>query len=387
MIEATDFLDLCKKTRYTFYSGTPCSYLKPLINAAIDDRETDYYPAANEGDAVAMACGAYLAGRRAVVMFQNSGLGNAVNALTSLSYPFRFPFLTVVTHRGQPDGPADEPQHELMGAITENLLSSMRVKWEHLPDRREALAETFLRATTYMDRKKLPFVLIMRKGAIKPKELEKRQNEAPVGKRTIHFSETIDCPYSRRPTRTEALKAIRRHRQSSDIFIATTGKTGRELYSMEDNPRNFYMVGSMGSASSFALGAALCKPDRRFVVLDGDAAALMRMGNLASIGSFRPDNLLHIILDNEANDSTGGQETASPTVSFAAVAMACGYRFGCATDKLEELEQALCRSSAERGPCLIHFRIKKGSPSDLGRPRIKPYQVRERLVRILSRKP
>ncbi|MBT4088393.1 MAG: phosphonopyruvate decarboxylase, partial [Deltaproteobacteria bacterium] len=126
MIKSDDFLDLCKHHQFDLFSGTPCSYLKPLINAVIDDPEIQYLSATNEGDAVAMVCGAYLNQRKGVVMFQNSGFGNAVNPLTSLSFPFRFPFIMIVTHRGQPGGPADEPQHELMGKVTEDLLDTLK---------------------------------------------------------------------------------------------------------------------------------------------------------------------------------------------------------------------------------------------------------------------
>ena len=227
-----------------------------MINAVIDDEGVDYYEATNEGDAVAMVCGAYTAGRKGVVMFQNSRLGNAVNALTSLSFPFRFPFITIVTHRGQPGDPADEPQNELMGAVTEGLLTTMRMKWCHFPENRGDLEEAFTEAIQYMDEHQLPFVFVMRKGTIKSQDLKLAQNEHPIGNRQFKFSESIQKPYSDRPTRTDALKLLHKYRLSSDIYIATTGKTGRELYVIDNNPKNFYKVGSMGSATSYALGAS-----------------------------------------------------------------------------------------------------------------------------------
>ena len=134
MIRAQDFLHACLDRGFSFYTGTPCSYLKPIINYVIDNKEFSFINATNEGDAVALACGAVMAGKRSVVMFQNSGLGNAVNPLTSLNYTFRIPVLLIVTLRGETGGPKDEPQHELMGEITTALLESMRIGWSYFPE-------------------------------------------------------------------------------------------------------------------------------------------------------------------------------------------------------------------------------------------------------------
>lgn len=384
MIKADDFLTLCKQQGVDLFSGTPCSYLKPLINAVIDSPDIQYLPATNEGDAVAMVCGANLVGRKGVVMFQNSGLGNAVNPLTSLSYPFRFPFIMIVTHRGQPGGPADEPQHELMGKVTEEMLDTMRIRWERFPTDFPRLEAAFGRALDYMEKTGLPFAFVLRKGVIEPQELKSPKTSLPVGERTFSFSETVERSYDNRLTRTEALQSIVKYKKANDILIATTGKTGRELYTLGDTPDQLYMVGSMGCASSFALGGAICCPGRRWVVIDGDAAALMRMGNMASAGHFQPQNFLHIILDNEINDSTGGQATVSPNVSFSAVAQACGYGQVFSADTSEALESMLREVDDKNGPTLIHFRIQKGSPEGLGRPKVKPYDVKTRLMTHLA---
>ncbi|MFH2131447.1 MAG: phosphonopyruvate decarboxylase [bacterium] len=384
MVNADDFLQLCKQHQYDLFSGTPCSYLKPLINAVIDDPEIQYLPATNEGDAVAMICGASLKNRKGVVMFQNSGLGNAVNPLTSLSFPFRFPFIMIVTHRGQPGGPADEPQHELMGKVTEEMLDTLKIGWEHFPDDVPQLQAAFQRALDYIGKTDLPYAFVLRKGTIEAQELKSPPPELPLGKRSFSFSETIGKRYEERLTRTEALREILAFKHPDDILVATTGKTGRELYALGDTPDQLYMVGSMGCASSFALGAAICSPERRWVVIDGDAAALMRLGNLASVGHFQPSNYLHILLDNEINDSTGGQSTVSPNVSFSAVAQACGYGQVFAADCAEALASILQKLERNSGPVLIHFRIRKGSPKDLGRPGIKPYEVKQRLMNHLA---
>ncbi len=386
MIKADDFLQLCKQHRVDLFSGTPCSYLKPLINAVIDSPDIQYLPATNEGDAVGMICGAYLTGRQGVVMFQNSGLGNAVNPLTSLSFPFRFPFIMIVTHRGQPGGPADEPQHELMGKVTEEMLDTLTIRWEHFPDDLDKLDGAFQRALDHMTETELPYAFVLRKGTIEPQDLKTRSPELPTGDRSFNYTETIGKPYNDRLTRTEALRSILKFKQPDDILVATTGKTGRELYTLADTPDQLYMVGSMGCASSFSLGAAICCPGKRWVVIDGDAAALMRLGNLASAGYFQPANFLHIILDNEINDSTGGQTTVSPNVSFSAVALACGYRQVFSADSEDDLDTILENLAVDSGPALIHFRIQKGSPDGLGRPKIKPFEVKTRLMNHLTTK-
>ncbi len=384
MIKADDFLTQCKNHKISFFSGTPCSYLKPLINAVIDDSDIDYFGATNEGDAVAMVCGAQMTQRRGVVMFQNSGLGNAVNAITSLSFPFRFPFIMIVTQRGQPGGPPDEPQHELMGQITEEILTLMRIKWEYFPDNADEMRESLSRAVQHMDEQKQPFAYVLRKGTIEKQELKKEKSETPIGRREYIFKECLEKNYSERATRTSALEVVLTHRKSDDLLIVTTGKAGRELYTLKDDQQHFYMVGSMGCASPFALGGALCNKDKRWVVIDGDAAVLMRMGNLATVGTFGPEDYLHIVLDNEVNDSTGGQVTISSEVSLAATALSCGYKNAYSTDDLSELDKILTSKEIEKGPSLIHFRIKKGSPAELGRPKIKPYEVKERMMNYLA---
>ena len=165
--------------------------------------------------------------------------------------------------------------------------------------------------------------------------------------------------------------------------MATTGKCGRELFTLADRPQHLYQVGSMGCASAMGLGVALHTP-RPVVVLDGDGAALMKLGNLATIGSRAPANLVHVVLDNGVHDSTGGQATVSPNVDFAAVALACGYASGASADSLAGFERALAATHTEPGPHLIHVRIAPGSLANLGRPTIKPPEVARRFRQFLT---
>jgi phosphonopyruvate decarboxylase len=218
----------------------------------------------------------------------------------------------------------------------------------------------------------------MSKDAVAPQKLRTTQPDVAPAPRTVDVSERLDRRPSERMSRTDALRTIVDARDESEILVATTGYTGRELYALSDDPWNIYMVGSMGSAGAFGLGLALQQPDRRVTVIEGDGAVLMRMGNLATIGAYAPPSFMHVVLDNEAHDSTGGQATVSRGVSFAAVAKASGYANVISTDDPSELSRALSAPRAN-GPTLIHVRIKPGAPSDLPRPAVTPAQVFRRL--------
>ena len=383
MLPASAFLDLCHARGVRFITGTPCSYLKPLINAAIDDPRFLFRDAVNEGDAVAMAAGAALAGEQPVVMFQNSGLGNAVNALTSLCYPFRVPVLLVVTHRAEPGGEPDEPQHEQMGRITTALLDTMEIPWARFPAEPAALAAALDTALAAMQASGRPYAFVMSKDAVAPQALRTKPADTAPGTREFKFTETLLRRPAERASRTEALAAVRTARQPDEVLIATTGYTGRELYALGDDPWNFYMVGSMGSAGAFGLGLALRSPGRPVTVLEGDGALLMRLGNLATLGAYAPPEFLHVVLDNEAHDSTGGQATVSRGVAFAAVAQACGYRRVVSTDDPAAFAAALA-APRPPGPAFIHLRIRTGAPDKLPRPKVTPAEVFRRLQRWLG---
>ena len=184
--------------------------------------------------------------------------------------------------------------------------------------------------------------------------------------------------------RTEALQTILEALQGNEAIVATTGKTGRELFTIADRPNHLYVVGGMGTASAIGLGICLGKPQQPVVVIDGDGAALMKLGALATIGYTQPTNLLHIILDNEAHDSTGGQGTASPVVSFAEVAAAANYRNAVSLNARDDLAAAVRDLRKRRGPSLVHVKIRQGSPKNLGRPTVKPHEVKERFMQFLA---
>ncbi len=377
MITADQFIAAARHEGFDFYTGVPCSFLTPLINGVLSDRSLRYVGAASEGEAVAIAAGAWLAGRRTVVMCQNSGLGNAVNPLTSLNAPFRIPTLFVTTWRGQP-GLKDEPQHELMGRITHELLGLMELTVEDAPSAPEALAPAFARVAEVMDRTGLPVAWVLKKGDVDETGLD----AAPPGPRPPGRRDRLETG-GRRPTREAALRRVLELVDDRTAVVATTGKCGRELFTLADGPQHLYQVGSMGGATGMALGVAL-NTDKAVLVLDGDGAALMKLGTLATVGAYAPANLLHLLLDNGVHDSTGGQATVSASVDFAAVALACGYAYAASADDADGLGRAWAQAKAAGGPALIHLRIAPGSMETLGRPTVTPAEVAQRFKRFLA---
>jgi len=380
MIEASSFIELLRDFGYTQYAGVPCSFLTPFINYVIDDPRLDYVGATSEGEAVAFNLGAYLAGRKTVAMCQNSGLGNMVNPLTSLNYPFRVPTLLITTWRGQP-GVKDEPQHVQMGEITHRLLETLEIPWRAFPTEEAEIAAVMQEADETMTRTQRPFALVMAKDSVAPHKLQSRRATELVG--TERQGELV-LPAEQRLTRSELLELILETLRGDEAIVATTGKTGRELFTVADRPNHIYVVGGMGTASAIGFGIAHAAPQQPVVVLDGDGAALMKMGNFATIGSYQPRNLLHVVIDNEVHDSTGGQSTVSSTVRFADVAAAANYRHAHVADRPEDIRASLRLLRGQAGPSLLHIKIRPGSPAELGRPTVKPHEVKERFMAFLQ---
>jgi len=378
MIQASDFINPARQQGFTTWAGVPCSFLTPFINSVIDDPDMSYVSAANEGDAVAVATGAALAGRRAVALMQNSGLGNAVSPLSSLNWVFRVPVLLIITLRGEPGLP-DEPQHELMGQITTRLLDDLQIPWDWFPRSADEVEGALVVANWQMERSGLPYALVMRKGSVDKAELQSSGSSpakpAAFAPEEFEWAEPV-------VTRHQALRTVVEQTAEDDsIVIGSTGYTGRELFAVADRPNQLYMVGSMGCASSLGLGLSLALPEKRVLVADGDGAALMRMGNLATIGAYGQQNFQHLLLDNRMHESTGGQATVSDSVSFAAVAKACSYREAGEAVQLEKLKRFL---QGRNGPSLLQFKTVRGVPENLPRPNISPREVKQRLMRHLG---
>lgn len=380
MIEAREFVEAARERGFFRYTGVPCSFLTPFINYVINDDNLQYVSSANEGDALATAAGAVIGGERSVVMMQNSGLGNAVSPITSLAWVFRIPMIIITTHRGAP-GVRDEPQHELMGRITPDLLDTMQVPRETFPAEKTGITPALERACNYMQEQQRPYGFIMEKGTVSPHELQKNAIRDVSSIRT-HRKQFISNKAV--AGRNEVLKQIiDLTPEPNTVLIATTGYTGRELYAIADRPNHLYMVGSMGCASSLGLGLALARPDLHVVVIDGDGAALMRMGNFATIGSYAGDNLTHLLLDNEAHDSTGAQATVSGNVRFAEIAAACGYGVAYDGNDIELVEELLTKNNTP-GPRFGHLKIRTGTIENLPRPDVQPADVLRRLMQHID---
>ena len=380
MIETRRFGDKLKSLGFNFFSGVPCSYLTELINYAVN--ECDLVMAANEGDAVAICAGANLGGRKSVFLCQNSGLTNATSPLTSLIHTFELPLLGFVSLRGEPGGKPDEPQHELMGQITTGFLDLMRIQWTYLSTDEEE-AEAQLDEANRVIEGGAPFFFVVRTGTFSKETLVDRAFGAPRLTPNVTDRKRDDA----RPTRFEALSALQRLVRSDTVLIATTGFTGRELYEAGDLPNNFYMVGSMGCAAPLGMGLALARPDVRVIVIDGDGALLMRMGGAAVLAAYSPPNLVHVLLDNNAHDSTGGQRTISDRIDFVSFAASVGYGNAFHAHDTAELMDFVEQSLQSRRLGFVYLQIAPGARPNLGRPKTRPPEVRERFMKFVAAAP
>lgn len=375
-LDTSKFGEELQSKGFRFFSGVPCSHLKPLINFAVSN--CNYISAANEGDALAVCAGASLAGKKSVFLCQNSGLTNAISPLTSLTYTFQIPVLGFVSVRGAP-GISDEPQHELMGQVTGEFLKLCKVNVDTLSSDSRISGLQIDNAIQKLEEERIPFIFMVHANTFSHYNLSQTTDcFSEINETALNISDGSDSY----PSRTDALRAITKAGLGSGL-VATTGFTGRELYSLEDKSSNFYMVGSMGCASSFTQGLALSLPQKRFICIDGDGAALMRLGNFTNLGHYRPRNVLHILLDNHAHDSTGGQYTVSRSVNFPELAKACGYPIVQYCKNTSDLEGAVENWAKNPELTFLYLRTSCGHPKDLGRPKITPPETARRFQKFL----
>ncbi|GGK72774.1 phosphonopyruvate decarboxylase [Mangrovihabitans endophyticus] len=340
MITAQGMLDTLTDHGHALVTGVPCSYFAGplrLLDRGVGPR---YIPAVNEGSAIAIAAGAQLGAELPVVLAQNSGFGNMINPLTSLVLPYRVPMTVMVSMRGWPTASAGEPQHHWMGRTVPGWLDSLDVSHWMLTADGPSLSDLLGRARPVLDDGQPAFILVA-KGAI--------ADDAPAP----------EAPSDARPTRDEVVTALLAEVGDAHV-LSTTGYLSRSLFNHGDRARNFYMQGSMGHVSGIALGAALARPESRFVVLDGDGAVLMHMGVMATVGANAPSNLTHVVFDNGVYDSTGGQRTGCSHTDFASAAIACGYRDARTVETIDALRGALRSALAASGPIAIVVRGAAG---------------------------
>lgn len=374
MIECQKFYKLLTKHKIQFFSGVPDSLLKDFC-AFIKDNVSDFRHviAANEGNAVALATGYYLAtGKSGLVYMQNSGQGNAANPLASLvdRHVYGIPVLLLIGWRGEPNA-RDEPQHITQGRITLPLLETLEIPYRILPDSVEGAGSCLEDLCSIMDRDKGPVAIVVRKGTFKTYKLMQQTGDLSLLSRETAVQMFVDSLHPK------------------DIVVSTTGMISRELYEYRDridgnHSKDFLTVGSMGHASQVAMGVALEKSDRPVFCLDGDGAALMHMGGLAVIGSRKLLNLRHIILNNAAHDSVGGQPTVAGDIDWPKIALACGYKSAWTADTEQETARALLQLRREQGPSLLEIRVKKGSRPNLGRPRSTPIENKLSFMEFLT---
>ena len=375
MMDAAMLLDACREAGIDFFTGVPDSQLKGLCDtlyARYGVAGAEHIVAANEGNAIGLCAGHYLAtGRPALCYMQNSGLGNAVNPLASLmdGKVYGLPCLLVIGWRGEP-GVHDEPQHVKQGEITLGQLELMDIPYFILDKAMDeaAFRAQFARLTEAMAQGRVA-AMVVRKGA-------------------LTCSARPDYQNGRAMTRETAAEVIVREAGARDVFVSTTGKLSRELFEIRErlgqgHEKDFLTVGSMGHASSIALAVALAKPDRRVWCLDGDGAALMHLGAMHVIGQRRPANLLHVVINNAAHETVGGMPVCEGGLDVSAAARAAGYPAVYRADSPETLADAL-RSAQDCGSlALVEVMCAGGARADLGRPTITPRENRDALMRFI----
>jgi len=352
---------------FKFFSGVPCSAFGDLP-VRLAERAT-YIASANEGSALAIAAGAGIAGQKAAVVLQNSGLGNVINPLTSLIQINRIPVLLLLSVRGDPSDSPDEPQHRVMGAATRSLLGAIDIASAELPESSDQLGAVLEAAQAELCCGR-PFAILVRRGRLRDADM--RDEDVPSRRSNAGY------PVSR----TQAVDLIGAMLNERDVVVATTGHISREVFGRIDRPANFYMQGSMGHAAALALGLAMTIDETsRVVVVDGDGAALMHLGVLSTIGHVAPSNLIHVVLDNEGYASTGDQPTTSAKTDLAQVAAACGYREAFTCLDGSTFARALRRCRQIRGPAFITCKINSTSGEPL--PRVtSAYSPEENLRRV-----
>ena len=374
MIRPQFFYELLQENGTDFFTGVPDSLLKNFCAYLTDTVDADHHIiAANEGCAVGLASGHYFATNTIpLVYMQNSGLGNTVNPLLSLADKavYSVPLLLVIGWRWEP-GVHGEPQHIKQGKVTCALLDAMEIPYAVLESDEEKAAVQIANAYKTIKERSAPFALVIRKGCF--------------DSYTLKSNECVPAEM----TREQAIEQIIGCMPSNTVFVSTTGMASRELYELREKNRqrhdaDFLTVGSMGHASQIALGVALCKQDKTVVCIDGDGAALMHLGALSTIGTQKPQNMIHIVLNNGAHDSVGGQPTVGRKINLCAAALACGYDQALSVAAPEALLSNLKIAFASPGTVFIEVMVSKGARPDLGRPKSSPIENKRAFMALLE---
>jgi phosphonopyruvate decarboxylase len=364
MISPEFFVSYLQKMDINFFAGVPDSLLKSFCAYISDNYDNRHnIIASNEGGAMGIAAGYHLATSKVpVVYMQNSGEGNIINPLASLidKEVYNIPVLLIIGWRGEP-GVKDEPQHKKQGKVTLSLLDAMEIRHAVLSSDESSAISDINYAVDYIHSTNEPFALIVRKDTFDSYTL---QNNG-VSYLTL--------------SREDAIKIIASSLDNEDIVVSTTGMISRELFEYRESAndghgRDFLTVGSMGHASQIALGIALHKPNRRVFCFDGDGAAIMHLGSMAITASLEPFNYYHIVFNNGAHDSVGGQPTVGLKIDLPSVAKSLGYKTCLSVDNMEKLTEVLPSLAQCPCPLLLEIKVKKGNRKDLGRPTTTPIE-------------
>lgn len=375
MVSPKFFIDTLKSYDIDFFAGVPDSLLKNICAYLTDHFSANQnIIAANEGGAMGIAAGYHLAtGKIPVVYMQNSGEGNIINPLASLTDKevYNIPVLLIIGWRGRP-GVHDEPQHVKQGKVTTGLLNTMGINYAILPKDEDGAAKQIKIAADYMKSTNECYALVIEKDTFETYQLQ----NVETNKLTL--------------TREEAIQQVAASIEENACIVSTTGMISRELFEYrtvcnEGHERDFLTVGSMGHASQIALGIALQKPDRRVYCFDGDGASIMHMGNMAISASMKCKNYVHVVFNNGAHDSVGGQPTVGLKIDLCAVAKAVGYAATFSVESKEKLQKTLQVVKKTDGPVLLQICVKKGNRKDLGRPTTTPIQNKMALMDFLSK--
>lgn len=373
MVRPQFFYDKLIENGTDFFAGVPDSLLKNFCAYITDNAPAEkHIIAANEGSATGLAAGYHFAtGKIPLIYMQNSGIGNAVNPLMSLidSDVYSVPLVLVIGWRGMP-GVHDEPQHVKQGKVTLGLLDAMRIPYVIMAENEKELEAQIAYCYKCVKKSSAPFAFVVKKGTF--------------DNYTLQNNYVVDEPMARE----EAIERIILHAPENAAFVSTTGMCSRELFELREkhnmgHARDFLTVGSMGHASQIALSVAMQKPERTVFCLDGDGAAIMQMGGMATIGTRKPHNFIHIVLNNGAHDSVGGQPTVGLQIDLPGIARSCGYENVLSVDSPEALDKAVTEAVAAKKLTYIEVKVHKGARKDLGRPTTTPQQNKEALMEFL----
>lgn len=373
MISPKTFYNALEKHGVSYFTGVPDSLLKAFCSYVTSHaEEKNHLIASNEGAAIGLAIGYHLStGKIPLVYMQNSGLGNAINPLASLVDPkvYGIPLLLLVGWRGEP-GVKDEPQHVKQGEITLSMLDTLNIPYSLIDKEEDSISEVVFEAVHSARDNFRAHAIVARKGCFEP------------------FSLKIKTDNSFGWSREQAIKLIINETSKSDIIVATTGMASRELYEyrMElghSHKQDFLTVGGMGHASQIALGIAYQKPEKQVICIDGDGAALMHMGSMVTNGVSQLSNFKHIILNNGAHDSVGGQPTAGFKIDIPQIACACGYKVTASCNNIIDGKAAIHSALQSKGPVALELKVDKGHRKELGRPKSTPIENKQSFMNFI----